>query len=181
MKANKLTLDALNRESMDSFKKKSKLPIHVVLEDIRSGMNVGSFFRTADGLALEGISLIGITAQPPHKEILKTAIGASEVIPWSHYANITDCLNVIRGNKQVISVEQTDASFELQKLADQQFEWQNGIILIFGNEVQGVSEEAIKASDFCCEIPQFGTKHSFNVAVCGGMVLWEFSKMYRYC
>lgn len=176
MKAKKLTLLELNRVDKETYSKQDKANIHVVLENIRSGMNVGSFFRTCDGLAIERISLVGITPTPPHKEILKTAIGASSVVDWVYHENIQSVFDTLEDDRIVISIEQTDQSFSLEKLEDLNLDKSKKIVLIFGNEVQGVSEEAISLSDYCCEIPQFGTKHSFNVAVCGGMVLWEFAK-----
>lgn len=176
MKAKKLTLTDLKRVDKEAYLKQNKTNIHVVLENIRSGMNVGSFFRTSDGLAIEKISLVGITPTPPHKEILKTAIGASSIVEWEYFENIQAALKQSIEESVIISIEQTDRSFSLENLADIGLDQSRKIILIFGNEVQGVSEEAIRLSDYCCEIPQFGTKHSFNVAVCGGMILWEFSK-----
>ena len=167
----KLKLQELQRPALETFRQMPKVPVRLVLDNIRSGLNVGSAFRTADAFALEGICLCGITAQPPHREILKTAIGATESVAWSYHPSVVE---VVRQLKQegyrVLAVEQTDQSISL---ADLRIEPSEKYALIFGNEVEGVNEEVLSLVDGAVEIPQFGTKHSLNVAVCIGVVTWE--------
>lgn len=169
----KLKLDELKRDSLEQFKQKEKHPIIVVLDNIRSLNNVGSFFRTGDAFNIEKIYLCGITAQPPHREIRKTALGATESVTWEHVDNTVDVVNDLkaRGYK-TFAVEQAVKTTMLQ---DAEL-GTNGVALIFGNEVEGVQDEVIAACDEVLEIPQFGTKHSLNVSVCGGAVLWEITK-----
>lgn len=172
----KLKLWELNRVNEEEFKKQEKFPIIVVLDDIRSLNNIGSFFRTADAFNVEKIYLCGITAQPPHKEIHKTALGATESIDWEHRTSITDLIAELKAQDILVaSIEQSEKTVllhEINQIPNQK------IALIFGNEVDGVNQEAINKSDYVIEIPQFGTKHSMNVAVCAGVVMWEFSKRY---
>lgn len=168
----KLKLDELGRKSVEEFKKAKKNQIILVLDNIRSAMNVGSFFRTADAFALESIVLCGITAQPPHREINKTAIGADRSVDWSYVKEIKEAILSLKSNGyKIIGIEQTSHSTLLQDFnpdPDQK------IALIFGNEVDGISEQILELLDDCLEIPQFGTKHSLNVSVTGGVVLWHF-------
>lgn len=170
----KLKLWELNRVNEEEFKKQEKFPIIVVLDDIRSLNNIGSFFRTADAFNVEKIYLCGITAKPPHKEIHKTALGATESIAWEHRESIIDLIDELKTqNTLVASIEQSEKTVllhEINQIPNQK------IALIFGNEVDGVNQEAINKSDYVIEIPQFGTKHSMNVAVCAGVVMWEFTK-----
>lgn len=170
----KLKLWELNRISEEEFKTESKIPIVLVLDDIRSLSNIGAFFRTADAFCVEKIIACGITACPPHREIHKTALGATETVQWSHEKSL---LEAIEGLKKqgycIISIEQTEKTVPLHKIAQIN---QSKFALIFGNEVHGVKQEAIDVSDFIIEIPQFGTKHSLNVSVCAGIVMWEFVK-----
>jgi tRNA G18 (ribose-2'-O)-methylase SpoU len=172
----KLKLDELNRVSVDEFKEQEKLPVAVVLDNVRSMHNVGSIFRTSDGFAVEQVILCGITGQPPHREIEKTALGATQSIDWKYFPDTLQAVQKLRDNGyQIIAVEQAENSLMLH-----QFEPQAGkkYALIFGNEVNGVSDEVMKQIDTCIEIPQFGTKHSFNIVVSAGIVLWDiFAKL----
>ncbi|TXC81720.1 TrmH family RNA methyltransferase [Luteibaculum oceani] len=165
----KLKLDELNRVDPETFKQQKKHPITVVLDNVRSGLNVGSFFRTCDALAIERIILLGITPKPPHREILKSAIGATETVEWIGMETNSELIEFCKEQGlPIICVEQTEESKEIQRV-----NWELPCALVFGNEVDGVNDELITASYFCAEIPQFGTKHSFNVSVCGGVVLWD--------
>jgi len=172
----KLKLGELNRASVDEFKSLEKLPVVVVLDNVRSMHNVGSVFRTADGFAVEHIYLCGITAQPPHREIEKTALGATQSINWTYFKNVMDAVADLRDRGyQIIAIEQAENSIMLQNFPIAEGE---KYALIFGNEVNGVSQEVMDNIDACIEIPQFGTKHSFNIVVSAGIVLWDFfSKM----
>lgn len=166
----KLSMLELDRPDVEQFKKSDKNQIMVVLDNVRSALNVGSFFRTCDGFAVETLFLTGITACPPNREIQKTAIGATESVSWEYRENIADAVTEIKAaGYKVWGVEQTNQSVMLDsiEMEDQK------IALVFGNEVDGLSEEILPILDGCIEIPQFGTKHSLNVAVCGGIVLWE--------
>ena len=168
----KLKLDDLKRATVEEFKKQDKLPVTVILDSVRSMHNVGSIFRTADGFAVEKIILCGITARPPHREIEKTALGATSSIDWLYVENIAEAILALKQDGyQIIAIEQASNSQMLNSFLpdkDQKF------ALIFGNEVNGISDEAMKMSDMCIEIPQFGTKHSFNIVVSAGIVLWDF-------
>lgn len=172
----KLKLDELNRATVAEFKAGKKLPVAVVLDNVRSMHNIGSIFRTADGFAVEQVCLCGITAQPPHREIEKTALGATQSINWVYYTDPMQAVEQLRlDGYKIIAVEQAAESTMLNE-----FEVTEGekYALIFGNEVNGVSEEVMKNIDACIEIPQFGTKHSFNIVISAGIVLWDlFSKM----
>lgn len=172
----KLKLWELDRVSEEEFKVQKKFPIIVILNDIRSLNNIGSFFRTADAFNVEKIYLCGITANPPHRDIQKTALGATETIEWEYRRSIVELVTELKANNvTVCSIEQTEKTTFLQnvsKLEEEKF------ALVFGNEVNGVDQEVIDASDYIIEIPQFGTKHSLNVSVCAGVVLWEFAKKY---
>jgi 23S rRNA (guanosine2251-2'-O)-methyltransferase len=172
----KLKLDELNRASIAEFKELQKLPVVVVLDNVRSMHNIGSIFRTADGFAVEGICLCGITAQPPHREIEKTALGATQSINWTYYNDSLQAVQKLRGEGyKIIAVEQAEKSIMLNDFKPNACE---KYALIFGNEVNGVSDEVMKNIDACIEIPQFGTKHSFNIVISAGIVLWDlFSKM----
>jgi 23S rRNA (guanosine2251-2'-O)-methyltransferase len=168
----KLKLDELNRASVAEFKALEKLPVVVVLDNVRSMHNVGSVFRTADGFAVEHICLCGITAQPPHREIEKTALGATQSVSWSYYGDVMDAVSELRSKGyQIIAIEQAENSIMLQNFTISAGE---KYALIFGNEVNGVSQEVMNNIDACIEIPQFGTKHSFNIVVSAGIVLWDF-------
>ncbi|MDO8992421.1 RNA methyltransferase [Daejeonella sp.] len=168
----KLKTEELGRVGIEEFKKQDKLPITVILDNVRSMHNIGSIFRTSDGFAIEKIYLCGITAQPPHREIEKTALGATQSIEWVYSADISELiLKLKEARYTIIAIEQADNSVMLN---DFQPKTSEKYALIFGNEVNGVSDEAMKLIDTCIEIPQFGTKHSFNIVVSAGIVLWDF-------
>ncbi|WP_158995778.1 RNA methyltransferase [Mucilaginibacter sp. L196] len=168
----KLKLDELNRASIDEFKAQDKLPVAVVLDNVRSMNNIGSIFRTSDGFAVEQICLCGITAQPPHRDIEKTALGATQSIAWTYYETPVAAIEQLRKDGyKIIAIEQAENSLMLNTFIPQKTE---KYALIFGNEVNGVSDEAMELIDACIEIPQFGTKHSFNIVVSAGIVLWDF-------
>jgi tRNA G18 (ribose-2'-O)-methylase SpoU len=167
----KLSMDELNRKTVVEFKESAKMPIVVVLENVRSAYNVGSVFRTADAFLLEAVYLCGYTAFPPHKEIRKTALGAEETVQWKHFANAAEALSVLKQEGyKVYAVEQAEGSLHLQHLA---FEATEKIAVIFGNEVTGVEQTTIAQCENCIEIPQLGMKHSLNVSVAAGVVLWQ--------
>jgi len=172
----KLKLAELNRVSVAEFRAGQKFPVVVVLDNVRSMHNIGSVFRTADAFAVEKICLCGITATPPHREIEKTALGATQSIAWEYYPDPVAAIEQLRNNGYlVIAIEQAENSTMLNEFKP---EAGKRYALIFGNEVNGVSDEVMKCADACLEIPQFGTKHSFNIVVSAGIVLWDmFSKM----
>lgn len=167
----KLKLEELGRMDVAAFKAASKTPIIIVLDNIRSMNNIGSVFRSADAFAVEAIYLCGITAQPPHREIEKTALGATDSVQWKYFENTIAAIEDLKAKAYHICViEQVANSVSLAQLTiDKELKY----ALIFGNEVMGVDQQAINQSDICIEIPQFGTKHSFNIAVTAGIVLWE--------
>jgi tRNA G18 (ribose-2'-O)-methylase SpoU len=167
----KLSMDELNRMTTEEFKKSEKTPVIAVLENVRSAYNVGSVFRTSDAFLLEAIYLIGYTAQPPHKEIKKTALGAEESVDWLHFPDSNSAISHLKSiGYTVLAVEQVKNSISLEKIN----EFHNDkIAVIFGNEVSGVEQETILACDGCIEIPQLGMKHSLNIATAAGVVLWE--------
>jgi 23S rRNA (guanosine2251-2'-O)-methyltransferase len=168
----KLKLDDLNRVSVEAFKEQEKLPVVVVLDNVRSMHNVGSVFRTADGFSIEKLYLCGITARPPHREIEKTALGATASVDWVHVEDTLEAIATLRaGGYQIIAIEQAKGSTMLNTFKPAQ---DAKYALIFGNEVNGVSEEVMAKIDSCIEIPQFGTKHSFNIVISAGIVLWDF-------
>jgi tRNA G18 (ribose-2'-O)-methylase SpoU len=167
----KLRLDELGRISVGEYKETAKLPVTLVLDNIRSLHNVGSAFRTADAFLVEKIILTGITGTPPHREIQKTALGATESVPWEYCENGTDAVLSLREKGYtILAVEQTTQS---KRLGDFAPVAGSRYALIFGNEVNGVSENLIPLADGALEIPQSGTKHSLNVSVCLGIVVWE--------
>jgi tRNA G18 (ribose-2'-O)-methylase SpoU len=173
MNIRKLQNAELNRLTVEEFKKAGKRPFIIVLDDIRSMHNVGSIFRTADAFLVEELHLCGITATPPHREINKTALGATESVSWKYVADIKDTIIELKQRRYMIAVaEQTDRSISLEELKP---ELDIGIAVVFGNEIKGVSEEVVRMADVCFEIPQFGTKHSLNVAVTAGIVTWHLS------
>ena len=165
-------MDDLNRPSIEKFKEQEKLKVIILLDDVRSLQNVGSIFRTADGFAVQEIILCGITGQPPHRDIERTALGATQSIDWRYEKDI---LNAIKDLKQegytIIAIEQAEGSTFLNRFTPLQ---EDKYALIFGNEVNGVSDEVMSVIDECIEIPQFGTKHSFNIVVSAGIILWDF-------
>jgi len=166
----KLSMEELNRKSIEEFKASQKMPVIAVMENVRSAYNVGSLFRTADAFLLEGIYLIGYTAFPPHKEIRKTALGAEETVYWKHFKNAVEAIADLRElGYKVYAVEQAHNSLKLGAL---KMEGEK-MAVIFGNEVTGVEQSTIESCDGCIEIPQLGMKHSLNVSVAAGVVLWE--------
>lgn len=170
----KLHLDELNRLSVDQFKGAAKIPVCLVLDNIRSLHNVGSAFRTADAFRIEKIYLTGITGTPPHREIEKTALGATASVDWAYVEKPEEAVRALKeSGYQIVVVEQTTDSVPLNTFRvapDQKY------ALVFGNEVKGVSEEVIALGDWALEVPQVGTKHSLNISVCLGIVLWEVFK-----
>lgn len=172
----KLSLHELNRPDIQEFKNLSKIPVIVILDNIRSAMNVGSFFRTCDAFCVEKLILTGITATPPNREITKTAIGATESVDWEYADSIQDvCLHLKSLGYICLAVEQTDSSVNF---AGYDINTSIKYAIIFGNEVEGVSDEALSHCSLALEIPQSGTKHSLNVSVCGGVILWDFYKKF---
>jgi tRNA G18 (ribose-2'-O)-methylase SpoU len=167
----KLSMDELNRKSVDEFKDADKNKVIVVLENIRSMQNVGSVFRTADAFLVEAIYLIGYTPQPPHRDIHKTALGATETVNWKYFQKTVEAIDELKeAGYKIFAVEQAEGSILLQdyKKADEE-----QIAIIFGNEAEGVDQETLLQCDGCIEIPQFGMKHSLNISVAAGVVLWE--------
>ena len=170
----KLKNSELNRLSVEEFKKVKKTPIVVVLDNIRSLNNIGSVFRTADAFLLEKIYLSGITAQPPHRDIQKTALGATESVEWEYIESTLDCLEKLqKEGYHCLAIEQVENSLMLDKFDRRQHD---KIAVVFGNEVKGVQQSVIDQCDHCIEIPQLGTKHSLNISVSVGIVLWQLFK-----
>jgi len=174
----KLANEELNRISKEEFKQAEKTPIIVILDDIRSLHNIGSVFRTSDAFLLEKIYLCGITATPPNKEIHKTALGATDTVTWEYAKDVLEVIQKLKEEKvNIFSVEQTENSIMLN---DFQVEPNEKYALIFGNEVKGVSQKAIDMSDGVIEIPQLGSKHSLNISVSAGIVIWDlFQKFFE--
>lgn len=172
----KLENSELDRKSIEAFKQSEKTPLILVLDDVRSLHNIGSVFRTADAFLIEKIYLCGITATPPNKEIHKTALGATETVTWEHHKNVLAVIEKLKAeNVMTLAIEQVESAIFLQN-----FEVQKGekYALVFGNEVYGVSQEAVALCDGCIEIPQLGTKHSLNISVSAGIVVWDlFQKL----
>jgi tRNA G18 (ribose-2'-O)-methylase SpoU len=169
----KLKLEELGRVSVAEFKKSEKLPITILLDNVRSLHNVGSAFRTADAFRIEKIILTGITGTPPHREINKTALGATESVAWEHIEKTEDAVKKLKHNGYIIVVvEQTTSSIPLSNFTPDDEKY----CLVFGNEVNGISEHIIPYADIALEVPQAGTKHSLNISVCLGIVMWEFFK-----
>jgi tRNA G18 (ribose-2'-O)-methylase SpoU len=163
-------MDELGRKSVKEFKEAEKTPVIAILENIRSMHNVGSVFRTADAFLLEAIVLCGYTAQPPHSHIEKVALGATESVDWIHYPNSIDAINDLKSKGyKVYGIEQAVGSTALQNFPTEP----GPVAFVFGNEVVGVSEEALALCDGCVEIPQLGMKHSLNISVAAGIVFWE--------
>ncbi len=170
----KLKLEELGRIDVETFKQTEKIPLVVVLDNVRSMHNVGAVFRTADAFLVEKIILCGITPQPPHREIHKAALGATESVDWIYEKDISTALeNLKKENFKILGIEQTTNS---EIFTDFVIDKNNKYALVLGNEVDGLSDEALSLYDTFLEIPQLGTKHSLNVSVCGGIVMWEFFK-----
>ncbi|MBR0493511.1 MAG: RNA methyltransferase [Muribaculaceae bacterium] len=169
--AKKKSMLELYRLDVDDYKKLEKLPVTVVLDNVRSEMNVGSVFRTADAFLIERIVLCGITPQPPKPEIHKTALGAEDSVMWQYYASAADAVEELkRDGYTVCSIEQVHDSVSLEEFA---VEKGHKIAVVMGNEVKGVSQDVVDASDMCVEIPQHGTKHSLNISCCAAIVMWH--------
>lgn len=173
----KLRMDELNRKSVDEVKESEKNPVIAVLENIRSAYNVGSVFRTADAFLIESIFITGYTARPPHKEIKKTALGAEDSVNWKYFKTTKEAIEHLRENEyKVYAVEQVTNSLSLENIAELPAE---KIAFIFGNEVSGVEPDTISFCEGSVEIPQFGMKHSLNISVAAGIVLWESVKNFQ--
>ena len=198
----KLRTIEMNRLSLEEFKEAEKLPLTVVLDDVRSLYNVGSVFRSCDAFRVEAVYLCGITATPPHPEIHKTALGGEDSVYWKYFATTEEAVEELhRNGRFVYSIEQVEGSTKLQDLPEAHnklFGKKNpsekqedaspshhpsslpkGYAVIFGNEVKGVKQNVVDMSDGCLEIPQFGTKHSLNVSVTAGIVIWEFARLLK--
>ncbi len=168
----KTTNEELNRPSVEEFSAMRRIPVRVVLDNVRSAQNVGAFFRTADAFAIEHIALCGITATPPSKDIHKTALGAELTVRWDYYATTAECVAKLKAAGYcVLAIEQVEGATMLDKL---KVEPDKRYALVFGNEVMGVEQAVVDMCDGAIEIPQVGTKHSINVSVAGGVVLWPF-------
>ena len=170
----KLKLDELGRIDIEAFKQTRKIPLTVILDNVRSMHNVGAVFRTADAFVVERIILCGITPVPPHREIHKAALGATESVDWQYYESVSEAVIDLKSLKyEVLGIEQTNNSVVIN---DYKINAAKKYALILGNEVDGISDEILPLCDDFLEIPQLGTKHSLNVSVCGGIVMWEFFK-----
>jgi 23S rRNA (guanosine2251-2'-O)-methyltransferase len=169
--------EELGRKTVREFAESEKIPLSIILDNVRSQNNTGSVFRTADAFLVERILLCGITSTPPHRDIQKTALGATESVHWKYYSTTAQAVSELKTLGYVIvAVEQVEGAIELQDL---RIIPGKKYALIFGHEINGVSQEVVDMCDFCVEIPQFGTKHSFNIAVSAGIVLWEFNRKLR--
>lgn len=175
----KLKLEELGRVDIDTYKQLKKIPVVILLDNLRSGLNVGSFFRTTDCFGLKELCLCGITPKPPHKEILKSAIGASLSVDWTYEKEVQEAIHRYKQKgHHIIGVEQTTQSVDITSFnvaMDQKY------VLVFGNEVEGISESILNEIDSFIDIAQYGTKHSLNVSVCGGIVAHYFSNAQRGC
>lgn len=177
MKHRKLKNAELDRKSVEEFKSSNKTPLIVILDNVRSVHNVGSVFRTADAFLIEKIYLCGITAQPPHKDIRKTALGATETVDWEYMKDTVQVVERLKSEGvQVLSIEQAENAVMLN---DFQPEPEQKYAVVFGNEVKGVHQDVVTKSDAVIEIPQFGTKHSLNISVSAGVVLWDLAMKIR--
>ena len=170
----KLSLSELNRKSVAEFTACSKIPVSVVLDNIRSQHNIGAVFRTADAFLIDKIYLCGITATPPHNEIHKSALGAEDTVAWEYFAETGLALTALRKQGYtIVAIEQAEGSIMLEQF---QFDESKKYAVVFGNEVKGVNQLVMDTCDCCIEIPQHGTKHSLNISVSAGIVMWEFFK-----
>lgn len=168
----KLEMDELHRKTHTEFRDAEKFPLILVLDNVRSMMNIGSIFRTADAFLLESLLLCGITATPPHREIQKTALGATETVNWKYFERTTDAVGWLKQQGyKIYALEQVAGSIDLRSFAPLK---DTKYAVVLGNEVNGVDAGVLQLCDGCIEIPQFGTKHSLNVAVATGMVVWDF-------
>lgn len=170
----KLKITEMNRLNVEEFKQAEKLPLVVILDDVRSLHNVGSVFRSSDAFLVQSIYLCGITATPPQPDIHKTALGAEDTVSWKYFKNTLDAVKELQAEGYIVyATEQVEESIKLQDL---QLDTTKKYAIIMGNEVKGVKQEVVDHSDGCIEIPQFGTKHSLNVSVTAGIVIWEFTR-----
>lgn len=173
----KLKLEELGRISVEEFKDTDKIPVVVIMDNVRSAHNIGSVFRTADAFLIEKVFLCGISPTPPNKEIRKTALGATESVDWEQVDEIGELIERLKGDGyKILSIEQAEGS---TNLSDLELDVKEKYAVVFGNEVDGVQQSVINQSDICVEIPQGGTKHSLNVSVCAGVLLWEFYKKFE--
>ena len=184
----KLSIEELHRISPEEFKQAKKIPLTVVLDNIRSMNNIGSIFRTSDAFRIEKICLCGICSTPPHRDIHKTALGAEESVAWQYYATTAECLRALKADGYTIyAIEQVDDSIKLGCSEGRMFGGAERVAVVFGNEVEGVDESLLSIDpatgqplcDGCLEIPQYGTKHSLNVSCAAAIILWEMSKAMR--
>jgi tRNA G18 (ribose-2'-O)-methylase SpoU len=174
----KLLNDELDRLSVEEFKSVEKIPLLVVLDNVRSLNNIGSVFRTSDAFRLEAVYLCGITATPPHREIHKTALGSTESVHWKYWKQTSDAINDLKKHGyKIISVEQAEGAVMLDQV--QLWDHQKHA-LVFGHEIRGVDQQVVDMSDLCIEIPQYGTKHSLNISVAAGIVIWELFRKLAY-
>jgi tRNA G18 (ribose-2'-O)-methylase SpoU len=172
----KLLNEELDRLDIEGFRAASKIPIRVVLDNVRSLNNIGSVFRTADAFRLEGIVLCGITATPPHREIHKTALGATDSVPWEYVKKTTHALQMLKEQGySILSLEQAEGAVLLDRV---RLDPAGQYALVLGHEIRGVNQEVVDMSDMCIEIPQFGTKHSLNISVAAGIVFWELFRQF---
>lgn len=170
----KLLNSELNRKTPEEVHISEKSPFIIVLDNVRSQSNVGSVFRTADAFLAEAVYLCGITGKPPSREIQKTALGATESVSWRYFQRTTEAINLLRSSGyRIVAIEQAEGSVELQDFTPEEGQ---KYALVFGHEVSGVDQEVVDLCDICIEIPQFGMKHSFNIAVSAGIVLWEITR-----
>ncbi len=173
----KLKLEELGRIDVETFRETEKIPLVVVLDNVRSMHNVGAVFRTADAFLVEKIILCGITPRPPHREIHKAALGATESVDWQYYESVTEAVLDLKTLKyEVLGIEQTSDS---EMITEFKIEKNSKYALVLGNEVDGISDEILPHCNHFLEIPQLGTKHSLNVSVCGGIVMWEFFRILK--
>jgi len=173
----KLLNSELERKTPEQFRRSEKSPFVIVLDNVRSQSNVGSIFRTSDAFLVEAVYLCGITAQPPHREIQKTALGATESVSWRYFPNTVEAIHELKKEAyKIIGIEQAEGSVQLQNtelVAGEKY------ALVFGHEINGVDQAVLDLCDECVEIPQFGTKHSFNIAISVGIVLWEMNRNFN--
>jgi len=173
----KLKNTELNRKSIEEFRNLKKIPICIILDNVRSANNIGSVFRTSDAFIVDKIFLCGITATPPNKEIHKTALGSTESVAWEYHENTTKVIEQLKeDNWTIVSIEQVENSVTLDNFS---IDPEKKYAIILGNEVKGIDQDVVNASDYCIEIEQLGTKHSLNISVCAGIVIWEFFNKMR--